>query len=30
MRDDTKHKRLTIMLGELTAGEGYMGMPWTP
>jgi len=27
-REETKQKRLQIMLSELTAGSGYMGMPW--
>ncbi len=27
-RDTTKQKRLDIMLRELAAGHGYMGMDW--
>lgn len=29
-RDDTKQRRLDKMLGELDAGNGYMGMRWAP
>ena len=29
-RDATKQKRLSIMLQELAAGRGYMGMEWHP
>ncbi|MEL6681948.1 MAG: YdeI/OmpD-associated family protein [Pseudomonadota bacterium] len=29
-RDTTKQKRLAIMLAELRAGKGYMGMDWRP
>ncbi|MGR3466381.1 MAG: YdeI/OmpD-associated family protein [Shimia sp.] len=29
-RQDTKQRRLDKMLSELGAGEGYMGMDWSP
>lgn len=29
-REETRLKRLGEMLGELQAGEGYMGMEWHP
>ncbi len=29
-REATRMSRLDKMLAELEAGEGYMGMPWTP
>lgn len=27
-REETRAKRLGVMLGELRAGSGYMGMKW--
>ena len=27
---DTRDRRLASMLAELKAGQGYMGMDWTP
>lgn len=29
-REETRRKRIEQMLGELEAGEGYMGMAWSP
>jgi len=29
-RQETKARRLAVMLAELQAGEGYMNMPWRP
>lgn len=29
-RDETKQRRLSKMLAELSAGSGYMGMEWNP
>lgn len=29
-REETKQGRLAIMLRELEAGHGYMGMAWQP
>lgn len=29
-REDTKKGRLAVMLRELEAGTGYMGMEWRP
>lgn len=29
-RAETKQKRLGVMLEELAAGSGYMGMKWSP